>query len=124
MAIPAWKIAPALADGNDQWPSATWLPACKDPRATPLPTAEKSRNCGCVARRRGWDPVFDYAVEGWWHGVEPFDAIFDTAGTLDLRRGMSMLKPKGFFIDINPTPRRIARGLLSRRYKIAFAMWG
>ncbi|WPH24074.1 NAD(P)-dependent alcohol dehydrogenase [Variovorax paradoxus] len=77
-----------------------------------------------AAKAAGVDPVFDYAVESRWHGVEPFDAIFDTAGTLDLRRGMSMLKPKGFFIDINPTPRRIARGLLSRRYKIAFATMG
>ncbi|CAN7705922.1 NAD(P)-dependent alcohol dehydrogenase [Variovorax paradoxus] len=77
-----------------------------------------------AAKAAGVYPVFDYAVEGWWHGVEPFDAIFDTAGTLDLRRGMSMLKPKGLFIDINPTPRRIVHGLLSRRYKIAFATMG
>jgi len=83
-----------------------------------------SRASMADAKAAGVSPVFDYAVEGWWHGVEPFDAIFDTAGTLDLRRGMSMLKPKGFFIDINPTPRRIAHGLLSRRYKIVFATMG
>lgn len=76
------------------------------------------------AKAAGVRSIFDYAVEGWSHGVEPFDAIFDTAGTLDLGRGMSMLKPKGLFIDINPTPRRIARGLLSRRYKLAFAAMG
>ncbi|WP_230426142.1 zinc-binding dehydrogenase [Ralstonia syzygii] len=56
-----------------------------------------------------------------WDGVEPFDVIFDTSGTLDVGRGLSMLKPKGVFIDINPTPRRMIRGMLSRRYKLVFA---
>ena len=73
------------------------------------------------ARLAGVDPVFDYADSGYWNGLEPFDLIFDTAGTIDVGRGLSMLKPKGRFVDINPTPKRMARGMLSRRYKLVFA---
>jgi NADPH:quinone reductase-like Zn-dependent oxidoreductase len=76
------------------------------------------------AKAIGVNPVFDYAEKSGWHGAGPFDVIFDTAGTLDLSRGMSMLKPKGVFIDINPTPRRMIRGMLSRRYKLVFATMG
>lgn len=76
------------------------------------------------ARLAGVDPVFDYADQGYWQGVEPFDVIFDTSGTLDVDSGLSMLKPRGIFIDINPTPGRMLRGMLSRRYKIVFATMG
>ena len=72
----------------------------------------------------GVDPVFNYADEGSWKEVPPFDIIFDTAGTMDVRRALSMLKPKGVFVDINPTPQRMIRGLLSRRYKVVFATMG
>lgn len=73
------------------------------------------------ARLAGVDPVFDYGDANAWNCDRPFDAIFDTAGTLDVGRGLGMLKPTGRFIDINPTPRRLLRGLLSPRYKLAFA---
>ncbi|SDH40506.1 NAD(P)-dependent alcohol dehydrogenase [Chitinophaga filiformis] len=73
------------------------------------------------ARLAGVDPVFNYADDEYRHSIEPFDVIFDTAGTLDVGNGLSMLKPKGVFIDINPTPKRMIRGLLSRRYKLVFA---
>jgi NADPH:quinone reductase-like Zn-dependent oxidoreductase len=76
------------------------------------------------ARLAGVDPVFNYADEGYWRDVEPFDVVFDTSGTLDVGRGLSMLKPRGVFIDINPTPRRMIRGMLSRRYKVVFATMG
>jgi len=32
-----------------------------------------------------------------------------------------MLKPRGVFVDINPTPKRFLRGMLTPRYKLAFA---
>jgi len=76
------------------------------------------------ATRAGIYPVFDYANESDWRSSRPFDAIFDTAGTLDVGRGLAMLKPGGAFIDINPTPRRMLRGMLSPRYKLAFATMG
>ncbi|XEN34276.1 NADPH:quinone reductase-like Zn-dependent oxidoreductase (plasmid) [Ensifer sp. WSM1721] len=43
---------------------------------------------------------------------------------LDVGRGLSMLNPTGVFVDINPTPGRLLRGMLSRRYKLAFATMG
>jgi NADPH:quinone reductase-like Zn-dependent oxidoreductase len=76
------------------------------------------------AKLAGVNPIFNYADIEYLKDVEPFDVIFDTAGTLDVGRGLSMLKPKGTFIDINPTPRRIFRGMLSPRYKLAFATMG
>ncbi|WP_321803382.1 NAD(P)-dependent alcohol dehydrogenase [Burkholderia sp. BCC1988] len=76
------------------------------------------------ARLAGVNPVFDYANESDWRGSGSFDAIFDTAGTLEVGRGLAMLKPRGVFVDINPTPRRMLRGMLSPRYKLAFATMG
>jgi NADPH:quinone reductase-like Zn-dependent oxidoreductase len=72
----------------------------------------------------GVNTVIDYADESQWRQAGPFDVIFDTAGTLDLRRGMSLLRPDGVFIDINPTPAKVLRGMLTRRYKIVFATMG
>lgn len=74
-----------------------------------------------IAKLAGVDPIFDYRRDDHWRNVEPFDLIFDTSGALDVGLGLSMLKPTGRFVDINPTPRRMSRGLLSRRYKLAFA---
>ncbi|MDB0544378.1 NAD(P)-dependent alcohol dehydrogenase [Ralstonia solanacearum] len=76
------------------------------------------------ARQGGLDRVLDYADPDAWSADGPFDVIFDTAGTLPVGRGLSMLKPKGVFVDINPTPRRLLRGMLSRRYKLVFATMG
>jgi NADPH:quinone reductase-like Zn-dependent oxidoreductase len=73
------------------------------------------------ARQAGIDPILDYADPSLWPRLDPFDVILDTAGTLELRRGMAMLKPSGVFIDINPTPGRLVRGMLSRRYRLVFA---
>ena len=76
------------------------------------------------ARRMGVETVFDYADEEVWRSVGPFDIIFDTAGSLSIARGLALLKSGGRFIDINPTPGRMLRGMLSRRYKVAFATMG
>lgn len=54
----------------------------------------------------------------------PYDLVFDTLGTLDVREGLALLRDKGRFTDINPTPRRIFCGLLSKRYKLVFATGG
>ncbi|HEY9006954.1 MAG TPA: NAD(P)-dependent alcohol dehydrogenase [Ohtaekwangia sp.] len=77
-----------------------------------------------TARAMGVHPTFNYADEQYGKHVKPFDVIFDTAGTMNVGRAVSMLKPKGMFVDINPTPRRIIRGLLSRRYRMVFANMG
>ena len=83
-----------------------------------------SGSCGSAAKESakaaGVDPVFDYANESSYLQAGPFDAVFDTAGGLSVSKGMSMLGPVGVFIDINPTARRLVRGMLARRYQLAF----
>ena len=90
--------------------------------------AHVSGTCGSRTMARvkaaGVGPVFGYADRAAVAANGKFDAIFDTLSTLDVSDGLSMLKPKGLFIDINPTPRRIMRGMLSRRYKLVFAIMG
>lgn len=90
--------------------------------------AHVAGSCGpgsrASARDAGVDPVFDYADRRSFVENEKFDAIFDTVGTLSVSDGLSMLKPKGVFIDINPTLGRVLRGMLSRRYKLAFSTMG
>ncbi|WP_175684647.1 NAD(P)-dependent alcohol dehydrogenase [Burkholderia anthina] len=73
------------------------------------------------AKEAGLKWIYDYADPGSWRAAGPFDVIFDTAGTLDVGRGLSMLERGGVFIDINPTPVRFLRGMLTRRYKLVFA---
>ena len=68
--------------------------------------------------------IYAYSDREAYVRGEKFDAVFDTLGTLSVSDGLSMLKPDGVFVDINPTPRRLARGMLSRRYKLAFATMG
>ncbi|MCP3446062.1 NAD(P)-dependent alcohol dehydrogenase [Bradyrhizobium sp. CCGUVB14] len=85
---------------------------------TSSPTSMRS------ADAMGVRPVFAYSDNNAYVKGEKFDAVFDTLGTLSVGDGISMLKPDGVFVDINPTPSRLARGLLSRRYKLAFATMG
>lgn len=90
--------------------------------------AHVAGSCGpgsrASARDAGVDPVFDYADRRSFVENEKFDAIFDTVRTLSISAGLSMLKPKGAFIDINPTLGRVLRGMLSRRYKLVFSTMG
>lgn len=74
-----------------------------------------------IAKAAGVAPVFGYDARDAFARAGKFDAVFDTVGTLDVGLGVSILKPRGRFIDINPTPGRVIRGLLSRRYALAFA---
>lgn len=76
------------------------------------------------AKTAGVGPVFNYADSSSYRSAGTFDAIFDTAGTMPVSEGLAMLNRGGVFIDINPTPGRIVRGMLSGRYKMAFATMG
>ncbi|KQQ27093.1 alcohol dehydrogenase [Methylobacterium sp. Leaf123] len=90
--------------------------------------AEVTGTCGPdsidTARAAGVTSILAYSdVKAAIPGAR-FDAVFDTIGTLDAGVGLAMLAPKGVFIDINPTPARMLRGFLSRRYRLAFANAG
>lgn len=90
--------------------------------------AHISGSCGPgsrdAARAAGVYPVFGYSDQQAYAASGKFDAVFDTLGTLGVGEGLAMLAPHGVFIDINATPGRMLRGLLARRYKLAFATMG
>ncbi|SHL97497.1 NAD(P)-dependent alcohol dehydrogenase [Roseibium suaedae] len=77
-----------------------------------------------IAKAAGIDPVLAYSDIETMAPTAKFDVVFDTLGTLNVRNGLSMLKRTGVFVDINPTLGRVLRGVLSRRYKLAFATQG
>jgi NADPH:quinone reductase-like Zn-dependent oxidoreductase len=90
--------------------------------------ARVSGSCGPASinnvKAAGVDPVFGYADKDSYARSGKFDAIFDTLGTLSIGEGLSMLDPNGVFVDINPTPPRVVRGMMSGRYRLAFATMG
>jgi NADPH:quinone reductase-like Zn-dependent oxidoreductase len=73
------------------------------------------------ARAAGVGTALDYRDPELWKGLAPFDVLFDTVGALDVSFGLSRLAPEGAFVDINPSFRRVLRGVWSPRYKVAFA---
>lgn len=90
--------------------------------------AQVSGSCStasiATAKAAGVDPVFDYTTSSPYPKGGKFDAVFDTAGTMPVRDGLSLLGRGGAFVDINPTPARAIRGMLSGRYKLALATMG
>lgn len=90
--------------------------------------AHVSGSCGPASlasvRSAGVDPAFTYADKASFASNEPYDAVFDTLGTLSVSDGLALLKPKGRFVDINPTPGRMLRGFVSGRYRMVFATAG
>lgn len=87
-----------------------------------------SGSCGTssmdAAKLAGLDPVFSYSDTESFALRGPYDAVFDTLGTLPVTEGLKLLKHQGRFIDINPTPGRMLKGFLSGRYKLVFATMG
>jgi NADPH:quinone reductase-like Zn-dependent oxidoreductase len=47
-----------------------------------------------------------------------FDVVYDTAATMRISTGLSMLRPGGVFLDLNPNPGKMLRALVDRRLKI------
>lgn len=90
--------------------------------------ARVSGSCGAAStagvQTAGVAPVFSYADRAAIASNGPYDAVFDTLGTLPVIEGLKMLKPKGRFVDINPTPGRMLRGFISGRYSLVFATTG
>jgi NADPH:quinone reductase-like Zn-dependent oxidoreductase len=50
-----------------------------------------------------------------------FDLVLDAAGTLSVNVARSLLKPGGHFVDIHPSPAKLAKSAFSRHYS---AMYG
>jgi NADPH:quinone reductase-like Zn-dependent oxidoreductase len=74
------------------------------------------------ARALGVEPVVDFARTDLSALDGRFAVVFDTAGTLSVRRALALLRPDGgLFIDINPTPAKLLRGAVCRRYRLVVA---
>ena len=90
--------------------------------------ARVAGTCGPASRQAvaaaGVAPLFGYDDRQAYRDAGPFDLVFDTLGTLPVGDGLAMLSPRGVLVDINPTAGRLARGMASRRYKLAFATMG
>ncbi len=49
--------------------------------------------------------------------IGKFDVVYDTAATMKIPTGLSMLCPGGAFLDLNPNPGKMLRALVDRRLK-------
>ena len=84
--------------------------------------ASVAGSCSAAATARasslGVDPALDYATLDLAPLRGSFDVVYDTAGTMTLAQGRSLLKRGGVFLDINPSAGKIIPGLLSPAYKL------
>ncbi|WP_038931746.1 NAD(P)-dependent alcohol dehydrogenase [Bradyrhizobium japonicum] len=83
--------------------------------------ASVSGSCSAGATQRALDlglqPVFDYGKTDLSTIKDRFDVVYDTAATMTVATGFNLLRKGGVFLDINPTPAKFLRSLLSRRLK-------
>ncbi|PBJ03471.1 Quinone oxidoreductase 1 [Pseudomonas ogarae] len=69
------------------------------------------------ARRLGVDTVYDYQKTDLSHLPERFDVVYDTAATMPLSLGFSLLRKGGVLLDLNPSPGKFIRALFDKRLK-------
>jgi NADPH:quinone reductase-like Zn-dependent oxidoreductase len=70
------------------------------------------------ARALGLQNVYDYRTTDLAKLGERFDVVYDTAAAMPLAVGLSLLRDKGVFLDLDPTPGKFLRALVSRRFKV------
>lgn len=70
------------------------------------------------ARALGVEHVMDYRLADLAQLRERFDAVLDTAATLDTTVALALLKPGGMLLDLQPTPGKFFKSLFSRRLKM------
>ena len=84
--------------------------------------ARVSGSCsgGDVERIRalGVQNVYDYRRTDLAKLDERFDVVYDTAATMPVELGLSLLKEHGVLLDLNPMPMKFVRALFSRRFKV------
>ncbi|PYE29785.1 NADPH:quinone reductase-like Zn-dependent oxidoreductase [Rhizobium sp. PP-F2F-G38] len=69
------------------------------------------------ARSLGVTSVYDYRTTDVSKIASRFDVVYDTAATLTLSDGMSMLREGGVFLDLNPGLGKFIRAVFDRRLK-------
>jgi NADPH:quinone reductase-like Zn-dependent oxidoreductase len=84
--------------------------------------ARVSGSCSAEAMERarslGVENVFDYRTTDLSKIRERFDVVYDTAATMPTAVGLSLLRKKGRFLDLNPTPAKFIRAMFSKRLKV------
>lgn len=83
-------------------------------------TVSGSCSAGAMERARslGVQTVFDYRTTDLSTIRERFDVVYDTAATMPIAVGTGLLREKGRFLDINPTPAKFVRAMFNRRLKV------
>jgi NADPH:quinone reductase-like Zn-dependent oxidoreductase len=80
-----------------------------------------SGSCSVVDLQRaesfGVQTVYDYRHIQFSSISTRFDVVYDTAATLSVSTGLSMLRKDGIFLDLNPGPGKFIRALFDRRLK-------
>jgi NADPH:quinone reductase-like Zn-dependent oxidoreductase len=82
-------------------------------------TVSGSCSAGAMQRARalGLHDVYDYRTTDFSKLGERFDVVYDTAATLPTSVGLSLLRENGLLLDIDPTPIKFLRALVSRKLK-------
>ena len=82
-------------------------------------TVSGSCSAGAMSRARalGLQAVYDYRTTDLARLNERFDVVYDTAATMTTAVGFALLRKGGVFLDIDPTPAKFLRSMLSRRLK-------
>ena len=83
-------------------------------------TVSGSCSAGAMERARslGVQTVFDYRTTDLSTIRGRFDVVYDTAATMPIAVGTGLLREKGRFLDINPTPAKFVRAMFNRRLKV------
>lgn len=83
--------------------------------------AKVSGSCSAQQKHRaeqmGVRRIYDYRTTDLSKIKERFDVVYDTAGTMTVATGLSLLREGGVFLDINPTPGKFIRAIFNRRLK-------
>jgi NADPH:quinone reductase-like Zn-dependent oxidoreductase len=72
----------------------------------------------CRAQDLGVDPAFDYQRTELSEIAGRFDIVYDTSGQMPRDTGLHLLRGRGVFLDIHPTPYKFLLSLLNRRTKV------
>jgi NADPH:quinone reductase-like Zn-dependent oxidoreductase len=70
------------------------------------------------ARSLGVQTVYNYRTTDLTAITARFDIIYDTAATMAVSTGLSLLRKGGVFVDLNPSPAKFIRAMFNRRLKI------
>jgi NADPH:quinone reductase-like Zn-dependent oxidoreductase len=88
----------------------------------PLFGATTSGSCSARdigrAKALGVQIVYDYRTTDLSAIATRFDIVYDTAATMTVPAGLSMLRNGGVYVDLNPGPAKFIRSMFNRRLKI------